>query len=186
MAFPPFPSNGETNWGNKIQTWSDAVEGEAGKLRIDRSVGTRVFVDDPGGSVMIHGDTGWRNVSSLLHTQAKILPDSGFARLRLYDQTAYFDFRGVIGDPRVGSLRQNTVAILNIPQGATQRNIYGEYIGVASSGPHVASVKSGAYVNRMDLFFGEDSGVWVENDQLLVSVSWSIGGWPNTMFGTAL
>ena len=35
-------------------------------IRYDKSVGTRVLLDHPGGSTMLYGDTGWRDMSSYL------------------------------------------------------------------------------------------------------------------------
>lgn len=40
------------------------VTGPGLALRHDNSVGERVFLDHPGGSTMIYGDTGWRTLSS--------------------------------------------------------------------------------------------------------------------------
>lgn len=72
MSYPPLPSNGETQWGDKFRTWADAlqgrkVEGQGLGLRYDTSVGTRVLLDRPGGgTTMVHGDTGFRNINELV------------------------------------------------------------------------------------------------------------------------
>ena len=42
------------------------VTGQGMEVRLDTSVGTRVLLDHPGGSTMLWGDTGWRDMSSYL------------------------------------------------------------------------------------------------------------------------
>ena len=54
-------------FGDALQTLT--VAGPGMTLRHDTSVGTRVFLDHPSGTTMLHGDTGWRDISSLLHEE---------------------------------------------------------------------------------------------------------------------
>ena len=42
------------------------VTGQGMTLRHDNSVGERVFLDHPGGSTMLYGDTGWRDITDAL------------------------------------------------------------------------------------------------------------------------
>lgn len=94
MSYPPLPSNGEINWGNKFTTWADAiesgkVEGTGLSLRRDTTVGTRVFLDYPGGSTMLYGDTGLRNISELLTW------GSGIVRLKRDNYTVHMSWTSV-------------------------------------------------------------------------------------------
>lgn len=44
------------------------VTGTGMTVRVDTSVGTRVLLDHPGGTTMLYGDTGWRDVSTSLES----------------------------------------------------------------------------------------------------------------------
>lgn len=73
-------------------------------LRYDTSVGTRVFLDHPGGSVMLSGDTGWRTLTSWTSAGAVTgnpLPNNmephpdrdGFIAIRRVDGTVHVVIR---------------------------------------------------------------------------------------------
>lgn len=42
------------------------VTGQGMEVRVDTTVGTRVLLDHPGGTLMLHGDTGWRDITGLV------------------------------------------------------------------------------------------------------------------------
>lgn len=64
------------------------LAGQGMALRHDNSVGERVLLDHPGGSTMLHGDTGWRDISSLLENgwtgNAWIRRDTNLVTLRVH------------------------------------------------------------------------------------------------------
>lgn len=64
------------------------VTGTGLALRHDTTVGTRVLLDHPGGTTMLYGDTGWRNISGLLTNgwtgNAWIRRDNNLVTLRVH------------------------------------------------------------------------------------------------------
>ena len=52
--------------GGAEATLAGKVTGQGMTLRHDNSVGERVFLDHPGGSTMLYGDTGWRDITDAL------------------------------------------------------------------------------------------------------------------------
>lgn len=97
MSYPPLPSNGETQWGDKFRAWADAieegkVEGNGLSLRRDTTVGERVFLDHPGGNTMLYGQTGWRLIelddfdNKVPNTLARIFITREMNHVELYFQ----------------------------------------------------------------------------------------------------
>lgn len=64
----------------------DAVQ-QASALRVDTTVGTRVFF----GNRMIYGDTGWRNITSLIPEVT-----SGTVRVRRINEVSYISFSSTV------------------------------------------------------------------------------------------
>lgn len=68
MDVPPGPQGppGEVTTAALTAALAGKVTGTGLTLRHDTTVGTRVLLDHPGGTLMLHGDTGWRDISGLL------------------------------------------------------------------------------------------------------------------------
>lgn len=64
------------------------VTGQGMTVRVDTTVGTRVLLDHPGGTTMLYGNTGWRDISGLLINgwtgNAWIRRDTNLVTLRVH------------------------------------------------------------------------------------------------------
>lgn len=68
MDVPPGPKGdpGEVTTAALTAALARKVTGTGMEVRVDTTVGTRVLLDHPGGTLMLAGDTGWRDVSGSL------------------------------------------------------------------------------------------------------------------------
>ena len=84
-------------------TLAGKVTGAGMTLRHDTSVGTRVLLDHPGGTTMLYGDTGWRNLDE--HLAANGLTGTFRARRRLHATDIDINVTLTADSPLIGGTR---------------------------------------------------------------------------------
>lgn len=68
---PPGPP-GEVTTSALTTALAGKVTGTGMTVRVDTTVGTRVLLDHPGGTLMLSGDTGWRNIKASANLHASL------------------------------------------------------------------------------------------------------------------
>ena len=152
------------------------VTGAGMSLRLDTSVGTRVFLDHPGGSTMLYGDTGWRDIGDLV-TTGEASPTRPTKIRRINDQI-YF------------TLTRNAVTggstMLSLPTGwytgqGNERIYHMGANGNASLLFRILGTPSGLTGNV------QPTTSRIENASLTLNSTWATTlPWPTTLPGTPL
>ena len=118
-------------------------------IRIDTTVGTRVFAGD----TMIFGDTGWRDMSQYLITGLAISSNFGRARMRRIGGRVEFDMK-------LDVLQQGMVGIFQgIPRGLWPISRYpmdNQAFTASKLGATVSELKSGTHTG---VFYPNDNPI---------------------------
>lgn len=138
---------------------------------------------------VVSGDTGWRNVTSLLTSQVTTHPTAGFAVMRRRDDHITIRARltihpdsGLIGATRGG------VQVLNFPNATAWRSLY-EFVplGYAALWPagtlfQAHNLSTGG---RLDAAFTGAGGTWGASDTVNIHCEYPArDAWPSTLPGT--
>lgn len=140
-------------------------------LRVDNSVGTRVFL----GNTMIHGDTGWRNVTALLFNDVLEASDSTMrVSLRRCNDTIHLAYR-----MRVKTSSSHD--FLELPVGFVPQLPYRALAGTTSGGGLIGTF---GFPNRLRFTPSPAVGTLVSG-HISVSVSSAAAhNWPSALPGS--
>lgn len=160
------------------------LAGQGMGVRVDNSVGTRVFLDYPGGSTMLHGDTGWRNVEDMLDPAFVPASSAGRVRVRRVNNQVFWTIRVSLVEPLLVAAAQNMVTA--IP--SQFRQLPAGY-GTVGAGLSFPSRTMFGIENRVTpeilTITGTGPGDWSVDESLAASFSYSTNApWPDTLPGT--
>ena len=135
------------------------------------------------GWVVQYGDTGWRNIISLLNPIWMGASAAPWFRLKRVGQLVLFEARIEVatGSPLIGTTRTNVANLLTLqlefrPNAALA-------LGVAIVGSVQGLVSSSAGSSLPGVIF--PSGVWAAGDRVTFSATWSTSAaWPTTLPGS--
>lgn len=174
-------------WDGAGFSWDFPPKGDKGDqgdpgtsdIVVDTSVGTRVFAN----GVMIYGDTGWRNVESLLDPAVVPAAISGRAVVRRVNSQVFWLLRVRFVEPR--STGDTQSVLTSIPAEFNQvPTTYGT-LGMGLSFPSriVFSVENSSSPSSL-VVRGPGSGEWSDSETLSASFSYSTTrSWPTTLPG---
>ena len=171
---------------------TQTVAGPGMGLRHDTSVGERVFLDHPGGSTMLMGDTGWRDISSLLHEDWVPATAGGTFQIRRQDNTVTLAARlqRAPGSPPLwlgqAAPLLNTVNS-SLPSGFIPLRIYAQYATLKVLSKYVGELVGNTYGDelRIRARSAPNDILWKAGDILGFQTSWNTSNsWPSTRPGT--
>lgn len=167
----------------KGETWTD----------IDQTLGARVWTATGTTTtswVVTDGDTGWRDIRSLISsTVAPLDSSTDCFRIRRINNTVFFEGRLNPAGATIGANKSIAIEVLNpVPSGFIPGS-YQSY-GIARNSTAIGMFGSiSGYTNRLAIQFSAVilSGVWVSTDGINVVASWSSPStWPTTLPGSAI
>ena len=151
-------------------------------IRIDTTVGTRIFAGD----TMIHGDTGWRDMSQFLVAGLAVSSNFGRARMKRVASRVYFDLKLDVTQPGV------TRVFDGIPIGFRAMSLYpmdNQIFTASTTGAGASLLTSGTHVG---VFYPNSSPLqtgaatpWPEPGTIAWTSSYSTSDpWPTSLPGT--
>lgn len=157
-------------------------------LRLDTTVGTRVFAGD----TMIYGDTGWRDIKDLLLPNWGTDPSSHL-KCHIIRTNNVVTLVGRVSYIRVDNepvhMKNSTISLLtNLPTGFTlahpfaTNGISSYYAAATRSTPDDMGIVTGPSIPRF--IFPSRNESWFEGQAISFSITWETNsGWPNTLPG---
>lgn len=161
--------------------------------RVDQTAGRVIYQWDDVNArdQMIYGDTGWRDIMSLLApamVAAALAPKFAIRRI---GNRVLLAMRASPAAATIGTARNNGMTLLNpIPVGFVTGNNHG-YVMTGSGcvdTPFKCIIQGGALstLNQF-MIFGNSSAVWASGEVAMIAAEWTTDDpWPTTLPGTTI
>lgn len=159
-------------------------------MRVDTTVGTRVFITDGTTERMISGDTGWRNVASLVGADWNADATSCYLTVRRTDSEVFIE--GRVAKIGAGANRSQIVLLFtNIPAGFRAKNSFSvaSATRVNASTASATPTQSGLAFSSGALSFytsvPSSTTAWGDGEAITFAFSYATNdAWPTTLPGT--
>lgn len=156
-------------------------------IQVDTTVGTRVFI----GGQMVYGDTGWRDITSLLHEEWEIARSAGTFQIVRHNNTVTLACRIQRKPDAPPRWLGQAVPLLNtenssLPNGFIPLRIYSQYSTLNVLSKYVGELVGNTYGDelRIRARSAPNDVMWTAGDILGFQTSWDTSNsWPVVLPG---